>query len=213
MAREHRPTRPRISHTVRRKGSTKPLKKQPKHKWQMKVHVLFVGSVKGVTMFVHEDQTERQRGDGSAYIYHNIPVDANEFCRGLRTCVIPFMAKHGHREFMMDGAPCYHTDRIPRTLRSCRPYVPGLRRRANYPVALAAGCARDHWGGYPPNSHDCNPLETVFADLQAEVGEYFIGHPKEATARRLREKVLEFWPRYAADLASLTRKQPGGHVQ
>ena len=50
----------------------------------------------------------------------------------------------------------------------------------------------------------------MFADLQAEVGEHFIGgHPKEATARRLREKVLEFWPRYAADLASLIRKQPG----
>ena len=102
----------------------------------------------------------------------------------------------------MDGASCYHVEGVHRTLRSCRP---GGRP---WPVTLAAGCAAQDWAGCPPNSHDCNPLETVFAALQTEVGSYFICNPDQWTARRLREKILELWPRHAEALGSLIRNQP-----
>jgi hypothetical protein len=192
----------------RRKCSNKQLHSMPKTKWQSKVHVLFVGSVHGVDLHFHEEQAPRQRGLGHAIMCKNISVDAEEFCVGLRNCVVPFMARYGHTELIQDGATCYHTKRVLKTLRSCKPWVGALRRKARYPVRLMAGSASHHFAGCPPNSHDCNPLETVFAELQADVGDCFTQNAGDRQACRLREKICEIWPRKAAHLRHLVLKLP-----
>ena len=95
-----------------------------------------------------------------------------------------------------------HTDRIPKTLRSCRP---GGRR---WPIEMLP-VHRDAEGGYPPNSHDCNPLETAFARLQDMIGTHFLRHPAEKKVQNLHRKIVEFWPQCADLLAELiSRGQP-----
>ncbi len=52
------------------------------------------------------------------------------------------------------------------------------------------------------------PLETSFANLQKDIGEYFNGHKEEISKKNLMLRVTQFWPRQAEFLARLLAGQP-----
>ena len=86
------------------------------------------------------------------------------------------------------------------------------RAAAAWPVSVVLPASAVD-GGYPPSSHDCMPLETVFALLQSphSIGLHFLAPQPGAadcTTHRLHEMVLELWPQCAARLRLLIGKLP-----
>ena len=120
-------------------------------------------------------------------------VDGAEFRRAIRECVVPFMAETKSRHFIMDGLRTQYTAECQATMARCR------HNGRRYPITceLPASMASN---GFPPRSHDCNPLETAFAMLQNMVGNHFRDNPDDyGKLHVLHAKVAEFWP-LCADL-------------
>ena len=101
-----------------------------------------------------------------------------------------------HHAQVFDGSSVHTTDGCKRTMRSCRP---GGRRTPLYPITHIV---------IPPRSHDLNPLETAFAQLQAMVGNHFLYHSEEVSRQKIIEKVGEYWPMCHELCVQLMANQP-----
>ena len=152
----------------RRKDSTKEIKKYTKVKADSKFMVLACVSYNGkAILHVHAKRHRKKRGNGN--IWHHESVNTSTFLKAIKESIIPFCASENISLLISDGVQTGRSTAIKNELNDNSINL--------YPSA------KESINGYPPNSHDCNPLETIFARWKERI--YMRLQPNGKTTRTM----------------------------
>ncbi len=151
----------------RRKNSKKPLIIAKKRKFPGKLHYgMTVNSSGGLAKpFVHAKRRKLKKGPKKGQMtFDHISMDAEEMVRCCKESIIPFMKETGSTELRFDCTDVYHNQAVYNVLLEA-----GIKP---YP---SAGKNHKVHGGYPPNSHETMPCESVHNLLKEKLFKKYAG--------------------------------------
>ena len=129
-------------------------------------------------LYVHATKRDKKRGEGKMWEHET--VNGETFLQAIKSSVIPFCEDQEIDFLLSDGVKCGRTKGI-------------FDEFSDNGMTLYPSATKTK-NGFPPNSHDCNPLETIFARWKEKI--YLRFKPDGTTERtmdNLHKIMIEEW--------------------